>query len=207
MSEYAAERWAELARLLRSRRPRIDPKFKNRGTFCDATGLNYKLVQDIEGAPETRTNFSEESFSLIEGAYRWKPGSIQRVLSGGDPIEIAEVSGQTSVLLTGSAGTIRTRPGQGSIQTDDGLKAALRELAKRLPQHEVRALLEEFAPAEDEADDRYTDPQERHLWRTPGLDARGRRYLIGQLQAYHRLQETSVVDQGEADVREIRKHG
>lgn len=83
MSEYPAEAWERLSRSLRSRRARVDSRYKNRTTFCTETGLHYKLVQDIEGAPDTRTNFTDESFALVEAAYRLADGSIRRSLAGG----------------------------------------------------------------------------------------------------------------------------
>ncbi|MFG1683589.1 hypothetical protein ACGFNP_25695 [Nonomuraea sp. NPDC049269] len=83
MSEYPAEAWERLSRSLRSRRARVDSRYKNRTTFCAETGLHYKLVQDIEGAPDTRTNFTDESFALVEAAYRLADGSIRRSLAGG----------------------------------------------------------------------------------------------------------------------------
>lgn len=86
MTAYSVQAWKNLARSLRSRRARIDPRFSKRTTFCEATGLHYKLVQDIENAPETRTNFTDETFALIEDAYRLVEGSARRTLSGG-PLE------------------------------------------------------------------------------------------------------------------------
>ena len=92
MTDYEPDAWRRLARLLRSRRAHLDPRFSKRNVFCESTGLNYKLVQDIEGAPTTRTSFSDEAFALFESAYRWAPGSIAQVLSGGEPTEVAAVT-------------------------------------------------------------------------------------------------------------------
>lgn len=83
MSEYRPEAWERLARLLKSRRVHISTAYRNRTTFCQETGLNYKLVSDIENAPDTRTNFGDESFALLEGAYQLAEGSIRRTLEGG----------------------------------------------------------------------------------------------------------------------------
>ncbi|MGS2645956.1 hypothetical protein [Streptosporangium sp. G12] len=82
MSDYPREAWQRLGRLLRSRRAHISPDYRNRGEFCKATGLNYKLVQEIEGA--ARDTFTDESFALFETGYRLTEGSIRRALAGGE---------------------------------------------------------------------------------------------------------------------------
>lgn len=87
MSDYPPEAWRQLSRLLKSRRVRINPRYRNRTTFCSETGLHYKLVQDVEGAPDTRTNFTDETFALLEDAYQLPEGSIRRTLAG-EPVEL-----------------------------------------------------------------------------------------------------------------------
>lgn len=87
MSDYPPEAWRQLSRLLKSRRVRLDPRYRNRTTFCTETGLHYKLVQDLEGAPDTRTNFTDESFALFEFAYQLPEGSIRRSLAG-EPVAL-----------------------------------------------------------------------------------------------------------------------
>jgi hypothetical protein len=86
VSEYPPEAWQRMSRLLKSRRVRLSATYRNRTEFCKATGLHYKLVQDIEGAPGTRTNFTDETFALFEGAYQLGEGSFRRTMEGG-PLE------------------------------------------------------------------------------------------------------------------------
>lgn len=92
MSEYPDRAWLRLGRLLQSRRVHIDPAYANRLTFCSATGLNYKLVQEVERAK--RRTFTDVTFALFEAAYRLTSGSIRRTLAGGDlePTEVADAS-------------------------------------------------------------------------------------------------------------------
>lgn len=87
MNEYPDRAWLRLGRLLQARRVHIDPAYKNRLAFCSATGLNYKLVQEVEGAK--RWTFTDVTFALFEAAYRLTSGSIRRTLAGGDlePVE------------------------------------------------------------------------------------------------------------------------
>ena len=78
----ATSQWQRLGALLIQRRTALNPRFHNRGAFCDATGLKYRLVYDIEEA--RRTNFGGSTLAAIEAAYRLAPGTIGRFLDGGD---------------------------------------------------------------------------------------------------------------------------
>lgn len=78
-----AEDWERLGQLLQQRRVELNPDWKNRAEFTRANGINYRLAQDIETA--ARDNYDPPTRAFIEDAYRWEPGSIVRVLAGGDP--------------------------------------------------------------------------------------------------------------------------
>ena len=82
MISGTTDRWQRLGALLIQRRTALSPRFHNRGAFCEATGLKYRLVYDIEEA--RRTNFGTSTLAAIEAAYQLAPGTIARVLSGGD---------------------------------------------------------------------------------------------------------------------------
>lgn len=202
-------RWQRLAALLSDRRTRLDPQYKSRLKFAADTGLNERLIADLENA--RRSSYRSTTLGAVETAYRWAPGSIDRVLEGGDPAEV--------VVVTGTAGVITTRASAGQIQAEDqpadGLEAALRELARRLSPDRVRAVLEEVAPAQRESstpttERRYEDDADQHLWETPGLDERQRRYLIHQLDALRRFDDAtdrSEAERPSADVHEFRRRG
>ena len=74
--------WRRLGALLIQRRTALNPRFHNRGAFCDATGLKYRLVYDVEEA--RRSNFGASTLAAIEAAYRLTPGAIGRFLAGGE---------------------------------------------------------------------------------------------------------------------------
>lgn len=78
--------WQRLADLLVMRRVELDPRYRNRRTFCEEKQLDYRVISDIESA--RRTNFSQPMLTAIEVAYGWASGSIQRVLDGGDPTPV-----------------------------------------------------------------------------------------------------------------------
>jgi hypothetical protein len=84
---HPREGWERLAALLRDRRVELDPQYKNRLKFAADTGLNERLISDLENA--RRTSYRETTLRAVEGAYRWKPGSIERALTGGEPVEAA----------------------------------------------------------------------------------------------------------------------
>jgi hypothetical protein len=82
-----ADAWQHLGALLIQRRTALSPRFHNRGAFCEATGLKYRLVYDIE--EHRRTNFGGSTIAAIEAAYQLAPGSVGRFLAGGElqPLE------------------------------------------------------------------------------------------------------------------------
>ena len=76
------DRWQRLGALLIQRRTALDPRYHNRTAFSEATGLNYRVVYDVEEA--RRANFGKSVLAAIEVAYRLEPGAITRFLSGGE---------------------------------------------------------------------------------------------------------------------------
>ncbi len=82
----APGRWEHLGALLIQRRTQLSPRFHNRGAFCEAAGLKYRLIYDVEEA--RRTNFGSSTIAAIEAAYRLAPGAIGRFLAGGTDREI-----------------------------------------------------------------------------------------------------------------------
>lgn len=82
--------WRRLAKLLADQRGRIEP---NARKFADQSGLNYRLVWDLENA--ARTNYRPATLTSVEDAYGWEHGSIRLVLDGGEPVaksvEIARI--------------------------------------------------------------------------------------------------------------------
>lgn len=81
-----ADPWERLGALLRVRRGQIDVKFLNRKAFATETGLDYRVVYDLES--HRRENFTKETLAAAEVAYRWREGSIAAVLSGGDAMPL-----------------------------------------------------------------------------------------------------------------------
>lgn len=75
--------WKRLGDLLARARVELDPRYVNRRLFCQETGINYRMTTDIENG--LRTNYGRSTIIAIEVAYGWAPGSIRRVLDGGDP--------------------------------------------------------------------------------------------------------------------------
>jgi hypothetical protein len=72
-----------LGSLLKQRRVELGIQYKNRSLFAAETGLNYRLLQDIENA--ARDNFEDVTLLAVDRAYQWQAGSSARVLAGGDP--------------------------------------------------------------------------------------------------------------------------
>jgi hypothetical protein len=69
--------------MLELRRVELDTRYSNLSLFARDTGLDYRLVWDVEHA--ARSNYRRPTLTAIEVSYGWKPGSIARVLRGGEP--------------------------------------------------------------------------------------------------------------------------
>jgi hypothetical protein len=75
--------WERLGALLERRRVEMDTRYRNLTLFCEERDIDYRLAWDIEHA--ARDNYRRPTITAIEIAYAWVPGSIRRVLAGGEP--------------------------------------------------------------------------------------------------------------------------
>lgn len=82
METYPDEAWQRLGKLLRQRRPLIDPRYRVRRVFAADHSLTDKTVQEVENA--YRHTFSTDMIAAIEVAYRLPPGTITQVLASPD---------------------------------------------------------------------------------------------------------------------------
>ncbi|MFB4265396.1 hypothetical protein [Nonomuraea sp. GTA35] len=130
MSEYPPEAWSRVARLLRSRRANIG--YSRRTAFCAATELNYKLVADIEGAPDTRTNFSDEYFALLEAGYRLKEGAIREALEGGTLAAQPEISAEPVTVEPAPAEAVPSNPSAPKDEATEYLQGLLTKVHEQL---------------------------------------------------------------------------
>ncbi|ETK36187.1 hypothetical protein [Microbispora sp. ATCC PTA-5024] len=106
--------WERVASLLVDRRVQLNPRYKNRLKFAADTGLNERLISDLENA--RRHSYRDTTLRAVEAAYQWTAGSIQRILEGGDPGVVAQV--------TGGAGRVAMAAGQTvSVHAEDAATA------------------------------------------------------------------------------------
>jgi len=85
--------WQNLGQLLIRRRVQINPRYSNRSEFCRSTGLDPRVVADIEKA--RRTNFSQPIIAALEHAYQLPPGWIHQATQ--DPnTELPPLPGATT---------------------------------------------------------------------------------------------------------------
>jgi hypothetical protein len=75
--------WERLGAMLRQRRISLSPRYRVRELFANETGMHWRMLHDIERAK--RDNFTDDTIKAIEVAYQWRPGSVARVLAGGEP--------------------------------------------------------------------------------------------------------------------------
>ena len=108
-----ADAWTRLGQLLVERRIDLNPRYKNRRTFCEERGVDYKVVSDIETTK--RTNFGRDTIAHLEVGYEVKAGGIQAVLDG--------------------ATTLPPRESQNPFEGVDNVEEALRNLPGLADEH------------------------------------------------------------------------
>lgn len=73
-------KWEELGKKLERRRVERDPRYKDRAVFARDTGVNDRMLGDLERA--RRTVYRDTSLHAVEIAYRLKEDAIRRFVSG-----------------------------------------------------------------------------------------------------------------------------
>ena len=91
MGHSAGPAWERLRRILVTRRVQLDPAYANRGVFARSEGVkvSYAVIRDLETG--ARVNFDPATLALADASYRYAAGSIQRVISGGDPAPLEDI--------------------------------------------------------------------------------------------------------------------
>jgi hypothetical protein len=86
MDSYPLEAWQRLGSVLASRRGQLGYGFRQRAAFAEANELRLsaRTLQRLEGAE--RDAYPKETLAVAETMYRLAPGSIVRVLRGGEPV-------------------------------------------------------------------------------------------------------------------------
>lgn len=97
-----------LGLLLRQARVELSLRYKDRAVFARETGLNERLLQDVETA--YRLRFKEDTKLALEIAYGWEPGSIDAVLAGGDPVRAVRVPARVMALIRDTWGSFDSAP-------------------------------------------------------------------------------------------------
>lgn len=85
MDTYPSDSWQRLGRLLERRRGELGYGFRQRARFArDGDGrLSVKTISRLENGE--RASYPESTIGAVEALYWWAPGSVEAVLSGGEP--------------------------------------------------------------------------------------------------------------------------
>lgn len=73
--------WSRLGAAVRAERARLG--YRTLADLAARTGLGVRTLSDLERG--ARDNYSAETLSAVEAVLGWAPGSVQRILDGGDP--------------------------------------------------------------------------------------------------------------------------
>jgi hypothetical protein len=87
MDTFPNEAWTRLGRMLERRRGELGYGFRQRARFARERGagmLSVKTISRLENGE--RDSYPESTVGTVEAMYQWRPGSVERVLAGGEPI-------------------------------------------------------------------------------------------------------------------------
>lgn len=171
-----------LADLMDQRRVALRLRWED---VADAAGISTAFLRKIRSG----TAASPLTLAKLESALEWAPGSIGAILDGGTPTEASSPHAASAKV--------------GRPATAEEAEAALRQLARQVPHERLRAILAEVTRQER----RFEDDAEQHLWETPELPERHRRFLIYQLEALRKAEDGTSTAHPGADVREFRTSG
>lgn len=83
---YQFESWLHLGRVLERRRGELGYGFRQRARFVRERGggrISVKTISRLEKGE--RGSYPESTIGTIEAMYQWSPGSVEAVLTGGEP--------------------------------------------------------------------------------------------------------------------------
>jgi hypothetical protein len=86
MDTYPNEAWRRLGRMLERRRGELGYGFRQRARFARERGsgmISVKTISRLENGE--RASYPESTIGTVEAMYQWSPGSVERVLTGGEP--------------------------------------------------------------------------------------------------------------------------
>lgn len=86
MDTYSRDAWLRLGRMLERRRGELGYGFRQRATFVRDRGagtISVKTISRLEKAE--RDSYPESTVGAIEAMYQWSPGSVESILTGGEP--------------------------------------------------------------------------------------------------------------------------
>jgi hypothetical protein len=86
MDRYPNEAWHRLGRLLERRRGELGYGYRQRARFVMERGGGMISVNTISRLEKgERCSYPESTVGTVESMYQWAPGSVERVLVGGEP--------------------------------------------------------------------------------------------------------------------------
>jgi hypothetical protein len=83
---YTSDAWQRLGRMLQRRRGELGYGFRQRARFVEQRGsskISVKTISRLENGE--RDSYPESTIGTVEAMYQWSAGSIESVLTGGEP--------------------------------------------------------------------------------------------------------------------------
>jgi hypothetical protein len=104
METYPPEAWRRLGRMLERRRGELGYGFRQRARFARACGggmISVKTLSRLENGE--RYSYPESTVGTVEAMYQWSAGSVESVLTGGEPSPLPATPAPGSPITTPDA--------------------------------------------------------------------------------------------------------
>jgi hypothetical protein len=104
METYPPEAWRRLGRTLERRRGELGYGFRQRARFardCGGGMISVKTLSRLENGE--RDSYPESTIGKVEAMYHWSAGSVESVLTGGEPSPLLTPPAPRSTITTPDA--------------------------------------------------------------------------------------------------------
>lgn len=116
-----------LAQHLNDRRLNLRLQWQEVADRAKITAAHLRNIRNGQGS------LSNLAKANLEHALQWAPGSIDRILAGSGPVEVASVSGTASLALTTTANTGTVKPEEVERRYEDAAEQKIWEITELEP--------------------------------------------------------------------------
>jgi hypothetical protein len=106
---HPPDAWKRLGEALEQRRGQLGYGYRQRGKFARERGSNLSVKTLARLERGERGDYPPDTIAAAEALYGWEPGSIARVLNGGEAVPVRQDNGLTDEQIVQALEMLLTR--------------------------------------------------------------------------------------------------